>query len=160
VVARLFAAGCICREGVGRLCQVGQRKENSLENENNLHYAKVFLHPRIAKRRSAMSTTFSSFTAVTALFWAAGFAWAEPFGLDAAQENVRQGTAVAPEILRSVGGQVLNEAKPALRRSREASRIGQWEALDALDRARDMDGGPPIGALPDRPPGGIGRGRP
>jgi hypothetical protein len=113
------------------------------------------------------ATTFlSSSAAAAVLLLAAGFAWAEPPGLDTARESVRQGTAVAPEVLRGVEEQVPEDAKPAIRRSREASGIGQREALEALDRSRDMGGGPPIGAVPGRPPfaggppAGVGRGRP
>lgn len=91
---------------------------------------------------------------------------AQPPGLDTAREHVRQGTGVAPEVLRGVEEQVPEEAKPALRRSREASQTGQSEALDALGRAREGGGGQSFGAVPGRPPfaggppAGVGRGRP
>lgn len=103
---------------------------------------------------------------VSVLFLAAGLAWAGPPGLDTARENVRHGTAVAPEVLQGVEERAPEAARPALRHSREASRIGQREALNALDRARPAGGSPGLDELPGRPPfaGGrpesLGRGRP
>jgi len=114
-----------------------------------------------------MKPVFLSVPAVTpVLFLTAGLACAEPPGLETARERVGHGTSVAPEVLRGVEERAPEEAKPALRRSRDASRIGQQEALGAMDRARPAVGNPGFGELPARPPfaggppAGVGRGRP
>ncbi len=96
-----------------------------------------------------MKASGSIFSAVLGtLSGAPGPSLAQPPGLDSAREHVRQGTSVAPEVLRGAEEQVPVEAKPALGRSRDAGETGQSKALDASGRAREEDGGPSFGAVP------------
>jgi hypothetical protein len=82
---------------------------------------------------------------------------ADPGGLDKAAGHVRGGTQRGQEVLDNVAGEVPDEARPAVRSSREYSRTGEQRALEGLDRGRGAGGfgRPPLGN-PGR--GGAGRG--
>jgi hypothetical protein len=80
-------------------------------------------------------------------------------GLDEAEGRVRRGTGYGQEALGDAAGRVPDEAKPAIRDSREYSRTGERRALEGLGRGRDAGEGPGRPSFGGGGPGSGGAGR-